>query len=103
MWKQVNASFGQFSLDTLCASTGALASNTQGDATYANTENALAALGAQRDGLADQIRLALWNAEFASQKIDPKTAKGWINQGQVYLDQAAALCGTFSSSPANAK
>src|SRR3954451_718238 len=24
MWKQVNASFGQFSLDTLCASTGAL-------------------------------------------------------------------------------
>ncbi len=30
MWKQINASFGQFSLDTLCASTGALASNTLG-------------------------------------------------------------------------
>ena len=29
-YKQINASFGQFSLDTLCASTGALASNTLG-------------------------------------------------------------------------
>ena len=54
-------------------------------------------LGAQRDALADQIRLALWNAEFANQKIDPKKAKDWINQGQGYLDQAAALCGPFSS------
>ena len=32
----------QFSMDTLCASTGALASNTAGDTTYANTETALA-------------------------------------------------------------
>ena len=54
-------------------------------------------------GLAAQIRLALWNAEFGNQKIDQKKAKDWINQGQGYLDQAAALCGTFSSSPANAK
>ena len=103
MWKQINASFGQFSMDTLCASTGALASNTAGDTTYANTENALASLGAQRDGLADQIRLALWNAEFGNQKIDPKKAKDWIKQGQGYLDQAAALCGKFVSSTANAK
>ncbi len=103
IWKQINASFGQFSLDTLCASTGALASNTLGDSTYTATENALASLGAQRDALADQIRLALWNAEFGNQKIDQKKAKDWINQGQGYLDQAAALCGTFSSSPANAK
>ena len=45
LYKQINASFGQFSMDTLCASTGALASNTPGDTTYTNTENALAALG----------------------------------------------------------
>ena len=42
IWKQINASFGQFSMDTLCASTGALASNTAGDTTYTKTENALA-------------------------------------------------------------
>ena len=103
MWKQINASFGQFSMDTLCASTGALASNTAGDTTYAQTESALASLGAQRDTLAGQIRLALWNAEFGNQKIDPKQAKAWVKQGQGYLDQAAALCGGFHSSSANAK
>ena len=104
MCKQINASFGQFSLDTLCASTGALASNTAGDTTYTNTETALASLGAQRDALADQIRLALWNAEFANQKIDPKQAKDWIKQGQGLPRPGRAHCaGTFSSSPANAK
>jgi phospholipase C len=103
MYKQINASFGQFSMDTLCASTGALASNTLGDTTYANTENALASLGSQRDTLADQIRAALWNAEFQNQAIDEKQAKDWIKQGQDYLDQASALCGSFSSKPANAK
>jgi acid phosphatase len=103
MWKQINASFGQFSLDTLCASTGALASDTQSDSTYTTTEDALSTLGAQRDTLADQIRLAFWNAEFANQQINPNKASAWLNQGQGYLDQAAALCGKFSSSPANAK
>ena len=103
MWKQVNASFGQFSLDTLCASTGALASDTAGDTIYTDTENALASLGTQRDGLADRIRLALWKAEFGNQKVDPKKAKAWIEQGQDYLDQAAALCHGFSSASANPK
>ena len=93
MWKQINASFGQFSLDTLCASTGALASTSPGDTTYSDTENALESLGAQRDALADEIRLALWNAEFNGQKIDEKQAKDWIEQGQDYLGQASALCG----------
>ena len=37
-------------------------------------------LGAQRDALAGQIRLALWNAEFNDQKIDEKQAKDWIEQ-----------------------
>jgi len=97
MWKQLNASFGQFSMDTLCASTAGLASNTSGDATYSQTESALQSLGAQRDALTDQIRLALWNAEFNDQKLDEKQAKDWIKQGQGYLDQASALCGQFSS------
>ena len=96
-YKQLNASFGQFSVDTLCGSTGALASNTAGDTTFTNTENALASLGAQRDTLAGQIRLALWNAEFGNQPIDENQAKDWIKQGQNLLDQASALCQSFSS------
>jgi phospholipase C len=97
MWKQLNASFGQFSMDTLCASTSALASNSAGDTTYSDTESALQSLGAQRDTLTDKIRLALWDAEFNNTKIDEKQAKGWIDQGQGYLDQASALCGGFNS------
>ncbi len=97
LYKQLNASFGQFSANTLCASTGALASNTAGDATYANTEAELQSLGNQRDALANDIRAALWNAEFNGQKIDENQAKDWIKQGEGYLAQAAALCGNFSS------
>ena len=82
MYKQINASFGQFSMNTLCASTGALASNTAGDTTYANTETALQSLGSQRDALANEIRAALWNAEFNGQKIDEQQAKDWIEQGR---------------------
>ena len=37
-YKQIMASFGDFSKYTLIASTGALASNTAGDSTYADTE-----------------------------------------------------------------
>ena len=77
------------------ASTGALASNTAGDTTYANTENALASLGAQRDTLAGQIRAALWNAEFNGQKIDDHQAKNWIKQGEDLLEQAHDLAGQF--------
>ena len=69
-YKQIMASFGQFSMDTLIASTGALASDSLGDKVYADTETALANLGAERDALASQIRAALWNAEFNNQKLD---------------------------------
>ena len=54
-------------------------------------------LGAERDALAGQIRLALWNAEFNDQKIDEKQAKDWIEQANDLLDRAAALAAAFSS------
>ncbi len=97
LYKQLNASFGTFSMSTLCASTGALASNTANDTTYVSTESALQALGAQRDALAGQIRAALWDAEFNGAKLDQNLVKSWIAIGEGYLDQATALCGGFSS------
>jgi hypothetical protein len=90
-WKQINAPFGQFGADTLVASTAALASESGGDATYASIENQIAALGASRDALAGQIRLALHNAEFNGQKIKDKQATDWINQANALLDAAHAL------------
>ncbi len=91
--KQINAPFGQFAQDTLKASTAALASSSSGDATYVGIENQLKALGDQRDALAGQIRLALWNAEFNDQPISQQDAKAWIDQGNALLAQAAALPG----------
>jgi acid phosphatase len=102
-YKQIMASFGQFSMDTLTASTGALASNVAGDTVYASTETALAALGTRRDALAGPIRAALWGAEFKNQAINEQQAKNWIRQANDLLDDAAALAGTFHSSASNGK
>ena len=90
-WKQVNAPFGDFAKDTLIASTAALASESAGDATYTSLENQILSLGAARDQLADQIRLALHNAEFNGQKIKDKTARAWTDQANALLAAAHAL------------
>jgi hypothetical protein len=91
-WKQVNAPFGQFAMDTLIASTAALASgDSTGDAKYTDIENQISVLTAARDGLAGQIRAALHNAEFNGQKIKDKQARDWIAQANHLLDQAHAL------------
>jgi hypothetical protein len=96
-YKQIMASFGQFSMDTLAASTGALASTSAGDATYANTETALANLGAQRDTLAAKIRAALWGAEFKNVRIDERQARDWIRQAHDLLHQSSTLAASFAS------
>ena len=63
-YKQLMASFGTFSMDTLKASTRALASNSPGDQTYTDTESAIESLTNQRNALAAQIRTGLNQAEF---------------------------------------
>jgi phospholipase C len=102
-WKQINASFGALSADIVQASTAALASNTPGDSTYADTETAIKQLGDDRDALASQIRLGLWNAEFNGQKLDDNQVKDWIGQAGDLLDRADELVAAFSSEPASKK
>jgi hypothetical protein len=96
--RQINASFGQFSMDTLTASTGALASDTPATPPTTDTEAALQSLGADRDELAGKIRMALWNAEFNGQKLDQQQARTWIDQANSLLDRASALAASFNSS-----
>ena len=91
IYKQLNASFGQFAMDTLTASTRGLASNDAGDATYNSIESQIQSLTSQRDSLALTIRNALDNAEFNGVVISDQQANGWIAQAQSLLDQAAAL------------
>jgi hypothetical protein len=90
-YKQLMASFGSFSMYTLRASTQALASNSAGDQTYTDTENAIASLTNQRDALAAQIRTALNQAEFDGVKLSENDIKGWTRASDDLLAQAAAL------------
>src|SRR5205823_2615667 len=98
-YKQIMASFGQFSMDTLAASSAAIASNSLGDKTYVDTATALQKLGADRDAVADQMRMMLWQAEFGDQAIDENDAKSLIGQANDLLDRAKNLFPASEVSP----
>jgi hypothetical protein len=90
-YKQLMASFGSFSMDTLVASTRALASNSAGDQTYTDTESAIAALTNQRDALAAQIRAGFNQAQFDGVKLSENQIKAWIRASNSLLAQAHDL------------
>ncbi|HSC49613.1 MAG TPA: hypothetical protein VLD16_05050 [Gaiellaceae bacterium] len=90
-YKQLMASFGSFSMNTLKASTRALASNDPGDATYNQIEGQIASLTSQRDALAAEIRTGINAAEFDGTKLDENQIKAWISASDDLLAQAAAL------------
>ncbi|MGE5225093.1 MAG: hypothetical protein ACM3PY_21870, partial [Omnitrophica WOR_2 bacterium] len=91
VYKQLNAPFGQFGMDTLRASTRALASNDAGDATYTSIEGQIESLTSQRDSLASQMKALLNGAEFNGQAFSDAQAQALISQGQALLDQAHSL------------
>src|SRR5213596_1840163 len=92
-YKQLNASFGTFAMNTLKASTHALASNDAGDTTYNSIEGQIQSLTSQRDALAVQIKAALDAATFANQPLDSAQVQSWLSQAQSLQSQAAALAG----------
>ena len=91
MYKQVNAPFGEFAMDTLKASTKALASNDAGDATYTSIEGQIESLTTQRNALATQMIGLLDGAEFNGQAFSDAQAQQLINQAQALLNQANSL------------
>jgi hypothetical protein len=92
VYKQLTASFGTFAMDTLKASTRGLASGSStDDSTYTQVEGAIQSLTARRDALMARIRTGLNDAEFSGQALDEQQAKGWIDEAQALLNQAAAL------------
>jgi hypothetical protein len=78
-------------VDTLKASTKALASNDPGDATYNSIEGQIRTLTSQRDVLAAQIKSAVAGAEFGGQAITNAQSSSFIAQAQSLLAQAHAL------------
>jgi hypothetical protein len=90
-YKQLMASFGSFSMDTLVASTRALASNSVGDQTYTNTESAIEALTNQRNALAADIRAAFNQAQFDGVKLSENQIKAWTQASNALLAEAHDL------------
>lgn len=90
-YEQVNASFGQFGMALLKASTTALKSSSSGDSTYASLENSIANLTAQRNALAAQIKAALNDAAFNGRALNEQQAKRWIAQANALIRQANSL------------
>jgi hypothetical protein len=88
-YKQIMASFGQFSHDTLVASTRAVGS-TDPD-TYASIEEEITSLTDQRNDLASQMRDVLNKAAFENQATSEQQMTNMIAQGNSLLAQAAAL------------
>jgi hypothetical protein len=88
-YKQLNASFGAFAMDTLTASTAALKATDE--LKYDSIEAKIANLTIERDQLAGNIRTALNEAAAGKATIGNDQAKAWINQAQSLLDRAHAL------------
>jgi predicted transcriptional regulator len=88
VYEQLNASFGSFALDTLKASTAALASTNE--TRCGLIESSIAALTTRRDALAHQIRNGLNAAAFDGQAVNEVQALGWIAQAQVAKALVAA-------------
>jgi hypothetical protein len=91
VYSQLEAAVGSFGLDTLQASTRALASTSPGDATYTKVEGQLQQLGAERDTVAGQMRSILDAAAFDGQPVNPGQAWALIQHGEKLLHQAALL------------
>jgi hypothetical protein len=90
-YKQLMASFGSFSMDTLVASTHALSSNSAGDTTYNDIENQLVTLTDQRNALAADIRAGLNSAQFDGVKLSENQIKAWTQAADDLIAQAQAL------------
>jgi hypothetical protein len=94
-YKQLNSSVGHFGADTLTADTGAINSQSAGDATYTSTVAALRSLEVWRDTVAIKIKGSLNSAEFNGRKI--RNVNKLQGRCEAVLNAAQALSNQFSS------
>jgi hypothetical protein len=88
-YKQLNAAFGIFAMDTLKVSTRALASGSAADDhVYTQLESKIESLTAARNALAGQMKAALSAVAFDGQALNEQQAKRLIEQGDNLLEQA---------------
>jgi hypothetical protein len=90
-YKQINATFGEFSMDLLKASTRALASNDANDATYTKIEGQIESLTDQRNALSAKMIALLEGAEYNNKSFGLKQSLPLIEQALGLLIQARRL------------
>ncbi|HVN54615.1 MAG TPA: hypothetical protein VMT46_09820 [Anaerolineaceae bacterium] len=92
IYKQLNAPFGSFGMDTLVASTRAIRSGSAAnDRSYTLIENSIAALTGKRDPLAAQIKTILDDAAFNGKPANQLQVLKLIVQAKILLEQAHEL------------
>jgi len=90
VYKQLNAPLGTFSMNLLNVSTKAIKSGSASDdGKYVTLEAQIKSLTSQRDELATLIKGALDSAAFNGTALNEQQAKGWIDQAEKLLIQAA--------------
>ena len=90
-YKQLMASFGSFSMDTLVASTRGISSNAAGDQQYLDTRAAIDSLTNERNALAAQIRTGFNQAQFDGVKLSENQLKAWNAAAEDILARADDL------------
>jgi hypothetical protein len=89
IYKQINAPFGQLSFDVLGASTRGLASGSASDdSTYTAISDRLAALTADRDALATEMRHMLNEAAFGGHQPSQHDVDALTFEGKTMLMRA---------------
>jgi hypothetical protein len=86
VYKQLNAPFGQFGMDTLAMSTKALKSGTASDdSTYAAVSDSISSFTDRRDELATQMKSILDAAAFHGEPIKEHEAATLILEAEILL------------------
>jgi hypothetical protein len=87
VYKQINAPFGELSMNALKVSTAALKSADPSDATYTRLSNQIKAWTDQRDGIVALMKTQLDAATFDGQPVDHRSASLLIDQANDLLKE----------------
>jgi len=87
VYKQINAPFGELSMNALKVSTAALKSADPSDATYTRLSNQIKAWTDQRDGIVALMKTQLDAATFDGQPVDHRGASLLVDQANDLLKE----------------
>jgi hypothetical protein len=91
VYKELNASVGQFGTSTLIAATRAIESTSPGDRAFGHVQQRLVELQEARDRLATTIKAELTGASFDNKRIEPSDFASQIRDAQELIEAARDL------------